>query len=254
MAISLEELVGVLDSELKIREFRDMSLNGLQIEGAPNIQKICTSVDAGESVVLAAIQQRAHVLIVHHGLFWGSPLAIRGSHKRVVKAALDNGLSLYACHLPLDAHQEWGNNVCLARMLGLSELKSGALYDGMFIGCVAENVGARTFDELCTILKQLPGAPTNFVTLPFGPQIPRKLCIVSGGGADTIRQAEADGFDTLITGEPKQYLYHYARERSLNVVCAGHYATETVGVQALGNMLATKFGVEHVFVPEPTGI
>ena len=254
MAVSRDDLIRFLDSELKIREFRDTSLNGLQIEGRSTITKVATAVDAGESLIEKSVSVGADLLFVHHGLFWGSPLAVRGAHGRVVRKSVAGELNLYAAHLPLDAHQEWGNNFLLARRLRLSALRPAAMYDGVCIGCCGENASGLSFDAMVRELGALEGAPAQPVVLAFGPKVPRSVCVVSGGGADTIRQAESEGFDTLVTGEPKQSLFHFAKERGLNVVCAGHYATETVGVQAVGAVLAERFGLEHVFISEPTGI
>ncbi len=251
---SLKEIVEYLNRELKIHEFPDASLNGLQVEGSGEVSKVALSVDSGLSVIQKSASAGADLLIVHHGLFWEKSQALIGPLGESVRSLFAHELSLYAVHLPLDAHAEWGNNFVLGKYLGLESLRPAIPYKSVNIGCVGENPANVSVSEMRARLLKLPGVNPNFLTLEFGPATPKRVCVVTGSGADALMHAASDGFDTLITGEPRQFAYHYARENSLNVIFAGHYATETVGVRELGLALAMQFGVSTEFINEPTGI
>ena len=196
---------------------------------------------------------RDSLLIVHHGLFWGSPLPIVSSHRQLVQKALDGGLSLYASHLPLDAHPVLGNNFQLGKHLGFENLSQAFEYKGQLLGCLIENKNAVSLKDIEKDLSTLDGAGQH-KTLAFGLKTPEKILVVTGSAADSLYEAQALGFDTLITGEPKQFAFHYCKERNLNAVFAGHYATETLGVKALGNLLKQEEGIETEFLDIPTGI
>jgi dinuclear metal center YbgI/SA1388 family protein len=251
----LQEIVRFLDAELRLTEFEDSCLNGLQVESGENVTRIAVSVDAGESVIEKSIAAQAGLLLVHHGLLWaGANDRITGPHGRKVKRMLAAGLSLYAAHLPLDGHEALGNNFILAEKLKLSALERAVKYRTAMIGCLGRNEARLELAAYKEILDNLRGSSRNTLILPFGPSIPERVCVVSGSAADIALQYQAVGFDTFVTGEPKQMLFHFAKEHRLNILCAGHYATETVGVEAVGALLEKKFGVQSVFIDEPTGI
>lgn len=248
------EIVQFLDTALNHGRFQDGHVNGLQVEGPDQVGSVGVAVDAGESTINMAAAAGVDFLIVHHGLFWEKAVAITGPMRRVLGTLLEHGINLYGVHLPLDGHMEWGNNVTLARMLGLSEISAAIPYRGAQIGCIGTNAKHYTVSDFTARLSQLPGALQPVYTAAFGPSTPMKVCIVSGAGADALMRAAEDGFDTLITGEPRQFAYHYAKERQLNIICAGHYATETVGVSELGKALQQAFGLPWQFLADPTGI
>ncbi len=246
-------VIELLDAELHTADFPDSSMNGLQIEGASEIRSVAVSVDAGLAVIEEAISRGVELLIVHHGMIWDRPFAITGANKRKIAVALDNGLNIYASHLPLDAHPTLGNNFGLASLLGLTSPRAAVRHRDRLIGCVAENSAGSSLEQLAAVIAKLPGAAAP-LTLSFGPKIPSKVCLVTGAGADSLALAESEGFDTLITGEPRQSAYHYAHENSLNLICGGHYATETIGVQSLGRLLEQRFSLPWSFIDHPTGI
>ena len=248
----LGEIVSFLNRELRVSDFADSSLNGLQVEGSETISKVAVAVDAGQAVIEAAVKTGAQALIVHHGLFWGKPLAITGAHRRAVSTLLENRLSLLTYHLPLDAHVEWGNNFALGKILGLQHLQSAFPYHGNNIGCIGES--SQTVSQLAATLGSLDGATTGPQVLNFGPSPSRRIGIISGAGADALYELPRLGIDTFITGEPRQFAYHFARDNALNVIFAGHYATETLGVKELGKALTLKFNTEWEFINLPTGI
>lgn len=249
-----DEITSYLDQHLEIGAFTDHCMNGIEIEGAQSVRRIAVAVDAGCSVIEEACRRDCELLLVHHGLYWGSPWPIRGTKRAMLARALEHGLTLYAAHLPLDAHREHGNNAQLARLLGLTDLVPCAMHGGRLIGFVGSCPQDLRCRDLAELLETLPGAPRPMPILQFGPEHPSRVCVVSGAACDQLYSAAKDGFDTLITGEPRQAAYHYAKEEGLNVIFGGHYATETVGVRSLGAHLAERFRLEVEFIDEPTGI
>jgi len=247
-----ESILQFLNSELHSSHFDDSSLNGLQVEGTDEISKIAVSVDSGLSICESAVELGADLLIVHHGLFWGGAVPIVQVHRKVVSTLIKGNLNLFASHLPLDANEKFGNNFGLARYLGLAELEKCAEHRGSYLGAKGKN--SLTFEELLAKLRMLPGGDAPISTLRFGPMNPERVAVVTGAAADELYRFEADNFDTLITGEPRQFAYHFCKERNLNAIFAGHYRTETIGVRLLGEELSKRFGVEYEFIDEPTGI
>ncbi len=250
----LSEILEYISEELSPSSFQDASLNGLQIEGKSEVKLIAAAVDAAEATVAASVAAGAVLLLVHHGIFWGKSLPITGPRRRLIQQALSAELSLVAMHLPLDANEKFGNNFLLADRLGLSQRQAVIEYGGECIGCMGKNSAKLSRDELQAALATLPGSQQPFVALPFGPSQPENICVVSGAAADGLYEFERYGFDTFISGEPKQFAYHFCKENKLNAYFPGHYATETLGVCALAEALAERFTVSWKFIDQPTGI
>ena len=251
--MKLEKLISFLDERLHIADFTaDSSLNGLQVESSSAVKRIATAVDVSDSSIRKAAAARADLLIVHHGLFWGEPVPITGVMARRIELLLSKGVSLYAAHLPLDCHAEIGNNAQLAGLLGLERRRPFGKYHGMIIGLCGDLPRPITPAGIARKLRKSLGADSRI--FGFGPERVRRLGIVSGGGASLVGDAAAAGCDTLLTGETSHSAYHTAREARVNLVCAGHYATETVGVKALGALLTTELGLPVKFLDIPTGL
>lgn len=246
------QLVAWLDEYLEIGAWRDASLNGLQVEGKDEVAKVVASVDASFNSLEAAVAKGADLIVVHHGLFWGKELPITGPHRNRVKYLLDNDVSLYAAHLPLDAHQEVGNNWGLARQLGLDELTGFVDVDGRKLGCkgvFTEPIGLHALAQL--IEKELG---EQVMVHAGGPDPVSSLGIVTGGAAWEVVTAAEEGLDAFLTGEPKHETFYESFERGVSSLFAGHYMTETVGVKLLAERLGTEFGLETDFVLLPTGL
>ena len=252
-AVKLDELVSYLDKYLDIANVPDYpgAANGLQVENSGSIKKVAACTDACQATIDAAVQRGADLMVVHHGLFWGKgiqPLTERNYHR--IKKLVTNDVAVYSVHLPLDAHSEVGNNAELARGIGLRVRGPFAEYDGHPIGLWGELDASR--DELAERLERLLGQEP-FV-IPAGPEQTKRVGILSGGGAAHIADARAEGLDTFITGEGSHHSYFDAQEWGLTVLYAGHYATETLGVKALAQHVASKFGLEWEFIDHPTGL
>jgi dinuclear metal center YbgI/SA1388 family protein len=248
---SRDAIVAWLDEYLAIAEWHDKSLNGLQVEGRSTVAKVALAVDAAVATFEMAARAKADFVIVHHGLFWGSPAPIVGPLRARIAQLLEAEISLYAAHLPLDAHLEVGNNVVLARFLELEALEPFGRYEGREIGFRGRLRDPTEPAVLAGRLEALLGVRPDH--LAFGDGLIERVAIVSGDASELIPEAAASGIDAFITGETSHVAWHVAREHGLHVLFAGHYATETLGVRALGDRLATEFGVEGVFLDIPTG-
>lgn len=245
--MKLSEIIAFLDKELRTAEVKDYpgAHNGLQLENAGEITRVACAVDACEAVIDAAAEAGADLLIVHHGLLWGGAQRIEGVFFRKLKRAIDAGLAIYSSHLPLDLHPRLGNNALLAKALGVRKTTP-------FL-----EIGVRALVNLPldTLIDRVEAATQNPVHLaPGGPDQVRKLGIVSGGAGGEIAKAAAEGVDTFLTGEGSHWTYTAAEELGVNLLYAGHYATETFGVKALGAELEKKFGLPWAFIDHPTGL
>ena len=249
----LRELVEFLDEYLDVRRIPDYpgAWNGLQVDCRSPIDSVCLATDACQATINAAAGQGAQLLIVHHGLFWGDPLPITGRAYRRLKGLLDADMALYSAHLPLDIHPEVGNNVLLARALGLAtEGTFGRWSDLEGIGVwAATDLSLR---DLVARVQRVCGQVPRLIQ--GGPEHVRRVGIATGAASSLIEQAHEEGLDTFVTGEGNHHTYHEATEIGLNVIYAGHYATETAGVQALGPVLADRYGLECQFIDQPTGM
>jgi dinuclear metal center YbgI/SA1388 family protein len=248
----LVEVVRHLDTYLRAREIADdpRALNGLQVEGAGPVRRVLGAVDASLATIEAAVERHANLVIVHHGLFWGGQERLVGRLARKVRGLVLNGISLYAAHLPLDCHPEVGNNAVLARRLGITGTEPFGRHEGLEIGVVGtlETAVSHLADRLQA---QLGHAPR---VIAKGPSITRRVAVVTGAGAALVREAHERGIDTFVTGEGPHHSFFDAEEWGMNLVFAGHYATETVGVQALGAHLCDSFGLPFEFFDHPTGL
>lgn len=251
MSVTRDRLVAHLDGYLAIDEWEEKSLNGLQVEGTSVVDRVALATDAALATFALAEEAGAGFLIVHHGLFWGQPLPIVGPHRARVAALLDVGISLYAAHLPLDAHPEVGNNAVLARLLELEKLAPFGRWGDRAIGWRGELPAPTDRAGLAARLEAVLGARPDL--LPFGPDEIGSVAIVSGAAADLVPEAAAGGVDAFVTGETSHVAWHHARELRVNVYFAGHYASETLGVRALGDHISKEFGIDAVFLDAPTG-
>lgn len=247
-----DELVRYLDRYLRIEAVADSGPQGLQVEGADEVTRVAFTVDAGLPCIDAAIKVGAQMQIVHHGLFWGREQLISGPFGRRVRRLIQSNLNLYAAHLPLDAHPEVGNNVELARIFDLTVGSWFADAKGTDIGviCLAPD-GLALESFVAAIKSKLAVEPR---VLAHGPAQIRRVAIISGSGIAFAAEAAALGADTLLTGETSHSNFYAAFDHGLNVIFAGHYATETVGLKALGRHLNGRFGLETVFIDLPTGM
>ena len=250
--LSLAKLISFLDRELKLSEFPgDESANGLQVEGKGSVRKIGIAVDACDYVFHKAAERQLDLLIVHHGLIWGGIRSVRGVMKKRIKTLLDADISLYACHLPLDWHPAYGNNSRLLKALSIRRMGEFGEYHGKRIGYWGRLANDLSLKQFTSLVER--ALETKATVIGFGKKV-KNIGVVSGGGWSAIYDAEKLGIDTLLVGEPSHSAYTLAEEMLVNLVFAGHYATETLGVRAVGDMLQRKFGLLTEFIDHPTGL
>lgn len=248
-----EDLINYLDEYLELDEYEDSSKNGLQVEGPADVERVAFAVDSSLAGFQSAGELGADLLIVHHGLFWGDVEPLTGPLFKRVKALIEGGVGLYAVHLPLDGHGEVGNNVQLARILGVDVTGEFGEYRGASIG-IAGQPQSGSIDRDAFVDRVNARLKTECVVQPHGPAEVETIGIVSGGAINMIDQARDAGLDLFMTGETNHIFAHAAAEYGMNVVFAGHYATETVGLKALAEHLERKFGLETDFIDLPTGM
>jgi dinuclear metal center YbgI/SA1388 family protein len=254
---SLNELDRYFRSFLAFDAFPgDPSRNGIQVQNsAPDnkpITCIAFAVDACQETIQRAGQSGAQLLFVHHGLFWGQEQILTGSQYHRISKLIHTDIALYACHLPLDAHPELGNNACLATRIGLLNPLPFGSWKNMTIGLRGELPEPVSIDRICEKLFTAGELPLTL--LPFGPHQINTVAVISGGGEHEISQAISCGVDLYITGEIGHEQYHQALENGLNVIAAGHYQTETAGVMAVMHKLESDMSIKTVFIDVPTGL
>jgi dinuclear metal center YbgI/SA1388 family protein len=236
MAVALNTLVEEADRYLGASKIADYCPNGLQVEGRPQVMRIVSGVTASQALLDAAVERHADLILVHHGYFWkGENPCITGMKQRRLKTLLRHDISLLAYHLPLDLHPEVGNNVQLARQLGITV--EGLLDPANpkvvgLVGSLAEPMLPRDF---AARVHQAMGREPLLVE---GSPMIRRVGWCTGGGQGYI----------------DQQTFHSARENDISFIAAGHHATERYGVQALGDYLARRFAVEHLFIDCPNPI
>lgn len=248
----LTEVTGWLDQYLRNRDLPDYegAANGLQVENDGTITRIVAAVDASQGSIEAAARVPGTLLIVHHGLFWDGSRAIVDRRYRRLKAALEGNVAVYSSHLPLDAHAEVGNNALLAKHLGLTVTGPFGRYKDLDVGVHGVLDLAR--DELVRRLETILGQAPRLI--PGGPEQVRRVALVTGGAGSSVVEAAARGCDTFITGEGSHHTWFDAMEGGVNLIYAGHWATETLGVKALSERAAAKFAVPWEFFAQPTGL
>ena len=250
--VLLGSVVGHCDRLLRTKEFHDYdrAANGLQVTNRGSVSRLAAAVDGTLATVRLAVERKADLLLVHHGLFWGPSHPWTGPRYELLGLLLQNNLAVYSSHLPLDAHPRLGNNAQLCAALGFKNLRPFFEDHDQFIGF--QTVTKLSRAELGSRLKKAAGAEP--LVIPAGPERCRRIGVVSGGGGSELQKAADEGVDTFITGEGPHWSYGLAEELGMNVFYAGHYATETFGVKALAAYLSQHFGLPWSFIDHPTGL
>ena len=248
--MALVDIINYIDDLLDASQFKDYCPNGLQVEGREKIQKIVMGVTASQTLIDAACEQQADLLLVHHGFFWpGESPVISGMKKRRIKRLLEADISLAAYHLPLDAHPLFGNNAQLARVLGLDIAGRFAGDGNQAIGMYGRPENEITASDFAEHLSQrlnrqcLHIAPDNKVSEHI-----QTVAWCTGAAQGYIEQVVELGVDAYITGEASEQTAHIARECGIHFYAAGHHATERYGVKALGEHLGEHFELNQHFI------
>ena len=249
---ALQEIVEFCDSYLRIGEIQDHenALNGVQVENSGTVRKIVAAVDVSTRALEEAAKCGANLLIVHHGMFWPGLRPMTKGLRRQLKFAFENDIAIYSAHLPLDLHPEVGNNVLVMRALGFENSEPFFEEKGSLLGRRASVDFA--LDELVKRLEKAVAGSVKIIA--FGPKTVRHLGVITGAAGSEIEQIAEEGIDIFITGEAPQWAAIAASEMGLNLLLAGHYATETFGVKALAAHVARKFQLDWQFIDLPTDL
>jgi dinuclear metal center YbgI/SA1388 family protein len=254
----LAELAAFIDETLNISGIPDYpnALNGVQVANRGSIDRVAAAVDFSTTTVRKAIDARAQLLVVHHGMFWGGAQTITAHRYERLRLLFENDVAVYSAHLPLDVHPDIGNNALLAKLLGLRPTGGFARFQTIDVGL--SGTAALPTNLLAERAAALAGANGGrLVATPFSPdRVTHAWGVCTGSGADsgTLREAANKGLDTLIVGEGPHHTAVDASELGIVVLYAGHYATETLGVRAVADTLASRFGIASTFIEAPSGL
>jgi dinuclear metal center YbgI/SA1388 family protein len=245
--VSRTELLNALDGALQPHLFKDYGPNGLQVEGRTQVGRLVTGVTASLALIDAAIEAQADAVLVHHGLFWrGQDGRVTGWMKQRLQRLLSSDLNLLAYHLPLDAHAEWGNNAQLAQRLGVAVLPGPAgRFGEQSLGWMGEvaPMSLHTWSQRVKDLVQRPITCVGDAQRPI-----QRVALCTGGAQSYFEAAIHAGADVFVTGEISEPQAHYAREMGVAYIACGHHASERYGVQAVGEAMAQRLGIEHRFI------
>lgn len=254
----LTDIAAHLDRLLQTDDFPDYpgALNGIQFANRSPIRRIAASVDVSRRVIERAVSAGANLLIAHHGMFWGGTQRVTGPVYERVRLLVEHDLAVYASHLPLDAHPTFGNNVLLAKTLGLDPAQGFARYKTVDVGVRGESdiETAELFRRADEFAHAHGGTARGVLILPGRRTRRWGVCTGAGASSETLQEAHSLGLDTLIVGEGPHYTAVAADDAGLAVIYAGHYATETLGIRAIAEHLTATFAVPSTFIDAPTGL
>jgi len=248
--VSRDAIVTLLDKTLRTSEIPDSSVNGLQVEGVAEVTKVGLAVDASLEAYRLAEQEGCQMVVVHHGIIWDGIRRVTGTVYKHIEFLVKSGINLYASHLPLDMHPTLGNNILIAKALDLKNVQPFGVYKSSHIGFEGYLPKAESVKSISAKIEKAFGGPMS--ALPFGPQKIWRVAVVSGRGTASLPEAIEKKIDLFVTGEPIHENHHAALEGNINVIYGGHYHTEKPGVQAVGEFLNKKLGIETVFLDVPT--
>lgn len=252
VCMTVYELKNYFDEMFDIYSFQgvDPSLNGLQVS---NEDRVVSCVAFAEDACLQTIKEAEKVgadfLFVHHGLFWGSAKPVTGALYERLRLLMDSHMSLYACHLPLDCHNDLSHNACMAAVLGMRNPAHFAWIGKGAAGLYGELEKPLDAREISALL----GRDKPVSVIGEDKKL-RRIGIISGDGNDDVSQAISLGLDGLVTGEVHYSSYKDCVDNSFTVVSMGHYLTEVFGVKAVKNKVEEETGLDTVFIDVPSSL
>lgn len=247
---TIRNITDFLNKTLRVRKIKDSSVNGLQVRSrkAGAIRTVGFAVDACISSFEKAKKLGVDLLVVHHGIKW-RPQKDRDLENKRAAYLTKNNIALYAAHLPLDLHEEYGNNMQLCRLLDVQGPRKFGKYHGIKIGYAGIFRKATSLDAAASVISEALNVDCR--VFRFGKDRIRSIGIISGGGGSILKDAVTEKLDCFLVGEIDLAVYNAAKEYGMNLLVAGHYATETVGVRALMPRVSEVFGIETVFIEDP---
>lgn len=251
--VLLKDIIKFCNDYLEIAKYKDASLNGLQVEGKAQVEKIALGVSCNAKLFEAAKEKSCDLILVHHGLLWEKRWQyLRGVQKQRVKFLFDHDISLAAYHLPLDAHPEIGNNSQGLQKLGVKRKGPFGFYDGQYLGFWGELNGKVSLSKFKEQVNKVFGARSLFSSA--GKMMVQSVAFVSGAGRSALEEAIEKEIDVYITGESNESVPALAEEAGINFLASGHYNTEKFGIMALGDLLAKKFKIKTEFIDIPNAL
>jgi dinuclear metal center YbgI/SA1388 family protein len=247
--VKRDQVIEYINNFLNTSEFDDLSMNGLQVEGKKNVEKIVLGVSVSERLFQAAVDENADMIIVHHGAFWKNaplPYILTGIHGSRMALLVKNDINLAAYHLPLDAHPEIGNNAIIMKKLHIHPIQP------VDVGFLGQLTSAMTMKKFVEFVDQ--ELQTNSLAFPFGSPEVRRILVISGGSSRYYQLALDNKADVFLGGDMKENVVRELEEVKLNFIHAGHYNTEKFGVQALAEKLSQQFDLTCQFVDIPNPV
>lgn len=246
--MKLNDFEKYLNQLLKPEQIKDYAPNGLQIQGSEQVTKIVTGVTASKALIDLAIEEKADALLVHHGYFWkNESYVIRGMKHSRIKALIENDISLFAYHLPLDIHSTLGNNAQLAKLLNIEVTGPLELGNSLSIAIQGQLAELTNGSDLALLINDKLNRECLHIAPPSNKRI-KTVAWCTGGGQDYIELAADQGIDAFITGEVSEKTTHIVNEMDIHFFAAGHHATERYGVKALGEHIAKEQGLDVKFI------
>ena len=255
MIVETKKIVKFCRDYLKVKDFSDYCVNGLQVEGVAKVSRIIVGVSLSAKLIETAVKKRAKMIIVHHGIFLKnipSPMELKGIFKDRLKMLLENNINLLGFHLPLDAHPIIGNNISLLRLFGLKKVDVIDTADYGEIGFIGEAPGQMSFKEFTELVKNKLN--TEPYVIAAGPKAVKRVGIISGGASPDFEFAKEAGADTYLCGDVRESVARAVEEAKINFINAGHYNTEKLGIQNLGDLINKKFDIKVEFIDIPNDI
>jgi dinuclear metal center YbgI/SA1388 family protein len=249
-----DQLVAYLDDLLDADSLHDVGVNGLQVAGSGEVERVATAVSASAELFTQAAEWGADTVLVHHGILWRGedPPRVTGSFRQRLRLLFEHDLNLIAYHLPLDRHPAHGNAAVLARELGLDQLEPFGMFGDVALGVAGVFGTPLPAEELFRRVRAVCGQEPQI--FPGGPERVASVGIVTGGAPAAFEEAVAAGLDAYVTGEAREWVLHRAAEDGVHYLAAGHYATERFGVRSLGGFLAHRFDLEVRFFDLPNPV
>ena len=247
-----DKIIGFINDYLSIDEYKDYTINGLQVEGKKEVNKILFSVSYSSEIGYYAAENRFDLIIVHHGIITPSSRAITGVFKKRIEPLIKNDINLACYHLPLDAHRLIGNNITIIKMLSCKTIKPFAKENNKHIGFIGIYEDHKRLTEIEKIIRERINP--NPLILRFGNSKIKKVAVITGAASSYIYEAIKEEVDLFITGEAKEEVYNLAKDTNINFIAAGHTHTEVFGLQNLQKILTTKFKMHTQFLPSPNPI
>ncbi len=255
MQIDRNKIVKYCEAYLKVKDFEDYCVNGLQVEGTSKVSKIITGVSLSKQLIEIAIKKRAKMIMVHHGIFKSQisiPPQFKGVTRNRLKLLLENNINLCGFHLPLDAHPVIGNNISLLKLFGLKRVGFIKSPEYGEIGFLGELESPIKFSQFVELVNKKLGVESYIISA--GSKKVKKIGIISGGSSPDFSIAAELGADTYICGDIREGIVRAIEETKINFINAGHYNTEKLGIQNLGDLIAKKFKVKIEFIDIPCDV